>query len=86
LCITLENIQTLCSIIESNYDQIHSLNAPVADNARRIMRMSPDCKIFEERKDLDIPGLHKPSHVYALLIEVNMPKALQTNYEKEYRM
>jgi len=48
--------------------------------------MSPDCKIFEERKDLDIPGLHKPSHVYALLIEVNMPKALQTNYEKEYRM
>lgn len=38
--------------------------------------MSDELKIFEERKDLDIPGSHKSSHIYALLIDVNMPKEL----------
>lgn len=72
-------------MIERNHAEIHKINPQVADNARRVMRINEDCKIFEDRKDLDIPGSHKPSQIYTILIDTNMPKDLQTNYEREYK-
>ncbi|EAR94380.2 GTPase-activator protein for Ras-like GTPase (macronuclear) [Tetrahymena thermophila SB210] len=85
VCITLDNVQTLCQIIEKNYSEISKINQQIADYVKRVFIMNDSCHFFDDRKDLDIPGTHKPQQIYTIIIDITMPQELNTNYIKEYK-
>ncbi|KAL4511721.1 hypothetical protein ABPG72_012566 [Tetrahymena utriculariae] len=85
VCITLDNVQTLCQIIEKNYSEIYKINQQVADYVKKVFIMNDSCHFFDDRKDLDIPGTHKPQQIYTIIIDITMPQELNTNYIKEYK-